>query len=85
MVISRRAFLQAGIVSAGSVLLGAACALPAVPTGAPTAVPTAAHNAGVKLPTYQPQAGNKADLPASSDGMVDRAFINYPRGGQLCA
>jgi putative aldouronate transport system substrate-binding protein len=51
----------------------------AAPTTAAAAAPAAAKaTAALKLPTYTPLAGIKPDLPASPDGMVDPAFVNYP-------
>ena len=54
---------------------------PAAPTQAPAVAPTAAAKpakTGVQLPKYAPLSGIKPDLPASADGMVDPAFLNYP-------
>jgi putative aldouronate transport system substrate-binding protein len=53
----------------------------AAPTQAPAVAPTAAVKPaaqGVQLPTYAPLTAIKPDLPASPDGMVDPAFLNYP-------
>jgi putative aldouronate transport system substrate-binding protein len=69
----------------GTAMLAAACApaAPPPPAAAPTtaaavAPTTAPAAAAVKLPTYAPLTAIKPDLPASSDGNVDPAFINYP-------
>ena len=64
---------------------------PAKPNSAPTtaaAAPTAAQvqkpaataavSRTVKLPTRFPVEGIKPDLPASADGLIDSAFVNYP-------
>jgi putative aldouronate transport system substrate-binding protein len=76
-VISRRTFL--GIAARASTLGGltllAACA-PALP-GA-SAPPTQVASKAVQLPAYTPLAGIKPDLPASNDGLIDAAFLNYP-------
>ena len=40
--------------------------------------PTAALNRPVQLPNRFPVQGVKPDLPASSDGLIDAAFVNYP-------
>ena len=51
------------------------------PTAAPAAVkpaPAASGGRSVKLPTRIPVQGFKPDLPASADGLVDPAFLNYP-------
>jgi len=78
----------------------AATAVPAAPTRAPAVAPTTAVKPAaqaVQLPTYAPLTGIKPDLPASPDGMVDPAFLNYPanpiktvqdtpgRGGEISA
>jgi putative aldouronate transport system substrate-binding protein len=47
------------------------------PATAPTATAKPARTGG-PIPTYTPLTGIKADLPASPDGMVDPAFLNYP-------
>jgi hypothetical protein len=39
--------------------------------------PTAALNRPVQLPNRFPVQGIKPDLPASSDGLIDAAFVNY--------
>jgi putative aldouronate transport system substrate-binding protein len=54
----------------------------AAPTAAATAkpaisVPSSASRT-VQLPTRFPVEGIKPDLPASSDGLIDAAFVNYP-------
>jgi maltose-binding protein MalE len=57
---------------------------PTPATAAPTAVqvqkpaPTAAVSRTVKLPNRFPVQGIKPDLPASADGLIDAAFVNYP-------
>ena len=82
---------------------------PAKPTGAATLAPaptavqvqrpaaTAAGSRAVQLPTRFPLEGIKPDLPASADGLIDAAFVNYPadppktvqetpgRGGEVTA
>src|SRR5215471_5925802 len=74
-------------------------AAPTTATQAPAVAPTAVRSTqtGVQLPTYAPLTGIKPDLPASPDGMVDPAFLNYPanpvktvqdtpgRGGEVSA
>jgi putative aldouronate transport system substrate-binding protein len=58
----------------------AATSAPAPPTTAPAvaAAPTSAASRGVTLPTHIPVEGIKPDLPASADGLIDAAFVNYP-------
>jgi putative aldouronate transport system substrate-binding protein len=46
---------------------------PAATTGVP-----AGSNGSVVLPTRIPLQGIQADLPASADGLIDAAFVNYP-------
>ncbi|HLZ29271.1 MAG TPA: hypothetical protein VKV73_18295 [Chloroflexota bacterium] len=86
----RRRFVQllaAGITLGGATVLQAcAPAAPSVPTAAPTAAavqkpvsaPTAATGRTAQLPGRFPVPGIKPDLPASADGLIDAAFVNYP-------
>ena len=52
----------------------------AAPTTAPVnaAAATSVATRGVTLPTRIPVEGIKPDLPASADGLIDAAFVNYP-------
>jgi putative aldouronate transport system substrate-binding protein len=56
-----------------------------VPAAAPTSAPAvaatpkpAAKPGAVQLPTRVPLTSIKPDLPASEDGSIDPAFVNYP-------
>src|ERR1051326_1654216 len=61
-----------------------ATSAPAKPTAAPTSAqvprPAATGAAGgrVTLPTRIPLQGISPDLPPSTDGLIDAAFVNYP-------
>jgi putative aldouronate transport system substrate-binding protein len=57
-----------------------AAAAPAAPTTAAAAKPAATTGVSrtVQLPNRFPLTGIKPDLPASADGLIDAAFVNYP-------
>jgi putative aldouronate transport system substrate-binding protein len=80
--VTRRRFL--GLVATGaSVALLEACAPAQKPaeTSSTVGVPRAATTPAtgrVALPTRVPVQGIKPDLPASPDGLIDAAFVNYP-------
>src|SRR6266700_4410514 len=83
----RRRFVR--LVAAASAVAGAslleACApaastAPSAATAAAVQKPAATSAGGrtVQLPNRFPLAGIKPDLPASDDGLIDAAFVNYP-------
>src|SRR5207237_3442678 len=56
----------------------------APPTAAAPAKPAATTGVSrtVQLPNRFPLTGIKPDLPASADGLIDAAFVNYPADPQ---
>jgi putative aldouronate transport system substrate-binding protein len=62
---------------AASAAIAPATSAPAV-VQQPTPASTGAPAGAVVLPTRVPIQGIPADLPASADGLIDAAFVNYP-------